>query len=228
VITHDPAGGDPTVDLASLDRIDLELDHPITDPDLVTYSHLTQQLWMSDRGSAGIPFDRFTREDKARAGFKQDAPLLKSAETELRALQILENRDGLPPPRLTLPDATDDFGVVGMSAVGKVQPRDIHPGMNKTVQDLRRRAGWTNRADDFGSAHKRDVSFQRSADKLRLLKRERTIVGVPLVAEQEKSGQHPMKELAGSRTWRTAWRSLPACRWQSPSRPRRRPRGREI
>ena len=54
------------------------------------------------------------------------------------------------------------FGVLGRAAVGEVQPRDVHSGVDHPDEDLGLARGGTDRGDDLCAAHdRRDRSGQR-------------------------------------------------------------------
>src|SRR5262249_58022308 len=110
--------------------LDAELDHAVIHPDLVGGPQIFQTLRMCDRGllhrahhRAGVERERLARLEVDTAA----AAWTERSESDLRALQVLQDRDATAPARLALADALDDLGVLLVRAVGEVEAGDA-PG----------------------------------------------------------------------------------------------------
>ena len=97
--------------------------------------------------------ERSTHQPYPLPGNQLNAALGKHAKTNTRTLEILKNRDGRP---ATVGGGTDGFErrrMVGLRTVRKIEPRDVHPGLNQAIQHGRLTAGRTDGTDNFCSAH---------------------------------------------------------------------------
>ena len=82
-----------------------------------------------------------------------NAALGKHSEANTGPLEILKNRHGRP---ATVGGGAYGFkrhGMAGLRTVRKIEPCDVHPGLDQAIQYRRLAAGGTDGTDNFGSAH---------------------------------------------------------------------------
>src|ERR1700687_606574 len=73
----------------------------------------------------------------------------QGAGADLGALQIGEDSEGLLDLDGGGAESGDALGVVGVGTMGKIQARDVHAGVQQTLNDARGAAGWGGCADNF-------------------------------------------------------------------------------
>src|SRR5262249_14654751 len=90
------------------------------------------------------------RQDEGPAAPEGGRPAFERPEPDLRALQVLQDRDRPADPRLHRPDALDGLAVLDVGPVGEVEPGHVHAGpghlLDDPLGDRRRPQG----ADDLG------------------------------------------------------------------------------
>ena len=91
------------------------------------------------------------RDGQLRAGTSLTpfAAGLELAGPDLGPLQVLEQRDGAPLVARRRADPRDHLGVVGVAAMGEVEPRDVHPTRRAASRGSRcpgRRGRWLRRS----------------------------------------------------------------------------------
>ncbi len=212
VIAEAPAHQDPAADLASIHRLDPQLHEAVVHEDLVARAHLTQRLGGHDRGALDRPHHGLRRQGEEGAGLEVDATASahpERSQPDLGSLEILEDGDGAPPPRLSGAETMDDVGVLRVRPVREVEPGDVHPRPREAIELFRTGAGRADGADDL-----RPRPAHASARQLRWR--------VAPAAGSTRSGRPG--GTARCRRCRPAPQSPPAFPW--PPRVRRHPRPR--
>ena len=82
-------------------------------------------------------------------------PSLELADPQLRAGQVLEDRDRAAGAVGGVAHALRGLGVLLGAAVGEVQPGDVHPRVDHLDEDLGVARGGADGGDDLRAAHKR-------------------------------------------------------------------------
>ena len=87
-----------------------------------------------------------------------DDVLAQRADPQLRAGQVLQDRDRAPGAARRVAHAAHRLGVLVERAVRVVQPRHVHAGLDQPHERLGLARGGADRRDDLGAAHARTVS----------------------------------------------------------------------
>src|SRR5258705_1787860 len=192
VVADPPADRHATAHLVRRRRLDLELDHPVVHPDLVAGAQIPQILGMVDRRPLDGADDRMRAQREGPAGLEVDAAAAAGPERpqpDLRALQILKDRDRPAPARLAVADAPYDVGVLLVGPVREVEPRDVEARRHQAIELGGVAARGTDRADDLGPPHRQEPAsyglkncpvYERSA-------RLASSSGVPVAATRPPS-----------------------------------------
>ena len=101
-----PPTTDPAADLGTLHRLHAQLHEPVVHEHLIARAHLAQGLGGQHGGPLGRPHHRLRRQGEEGARLEVDAAAAahpERAQADLGPLEILEDGDGPPPPRLARP-----------------------------------------------------------------------------------------------------------------------------
>jgi hypothetical protein len=85
-----------------------------------------------------------------------DRPAIEAAQADLRPLKVLEDADVNAQFVGHLADGGDPGGVVGVVAVGEVQPEGGGARLDQAAQHLGRFGGGADRGDDLRATHEID------------------------------------------------------------------------
>jgi hypothetical protein len=108
---------------------------------------------MRERRPRVRPHDVLGGEGEPLSVQEQRLPAHEPSQPNLGALEVLHDRDRVPPARLRVANGPDDLGVLLVSTVGEVQPDHVHAGGDHPVEHLAARAGGSDRTDDLGAPH---------------------------------------------------------------------------
>ena len=101
------------------------------------------------------------------AGLELDGVLAQRADAQLRAREVLHDRDGAPGAAGRLAHALRRLGVLVGGAVAEVQPRDVHALLDHAHEDLGVARGRADRGHDLRAAlharHPSSTAATRSA-----------------------------------------------------------------
>jgi hypothetical protein len=108
-----------------------QLEQPVVEQDAVARPHVVGQVLVGDRHEAVVP-------DGARLGGEQHLlargelerlVARERADTDLGALEVLDDCDGPAERRRLLPHQAVERLVLAGRAVGEIQAHDIYPGL---------------------------------------------------------------------------------------------------
>jgi hypothetical protein len=96
--------------------------------------------------------DGIARQDELIPLAEHYAAILHLPYANLRALQVLHDRDGAPGAACSGSDPIKALTMFFMGAVGEIQPSDVHAGINEAPDRIRVRGGRPKRTDDLCAA----------------------------------------------------------------------------
>ncbi len=192
LVVGDGAAGDhPAAHLAVLDRLHHQLDHAVIHPHRIARAQRGEKLGMVERAARGGAPDVPAGQGELLPAREQRLAAHEGAEAHLRPLEVLQDRDGAAPGALA--DGADDLRVLGVGAVGEVEPRHVHTRGHQAVEHLGRAGGRTDGADDLGLSHGRLALILGSAADCRLLLQGSSAAGAPTWPPHS-----PMRRATGS------------------------------
>src|SRR3990172_2095682 len=128
----------------------LELDQAIVDQDLIAGVDLGGQAVIVDRRDPVCPLHLAGGQCELITGVDRHRAATKQAQTNLRTLQVLQDRhrpvflDGELPPR------ADRLAMLFQGSVREVQPGHVHSRIDQSREHLRLATGRADRAYDLG------------------------------------------------------------------------------
>ena len=138
-------------DARRLDGRDHELHQPVIDEDAMADLHLARQRRKGRGDDLRVPHHRF-RGDDERLPVLQLHDALDVADTDLRPLNVADDRHVAAEVRGRLPHELDDARPLARRAVGEIEAEDIDAAGEQAVDALLGGAGGAEGGDDFGSA----------------------------------------------------------------------------
>jgi hypothetical protein len=135
VVADHAARGDATHDVLAPHLLDVQRDPAVVDQDAIPDLHVLPEAAVGDARPLGRPLHRLRRQGEPVAAAQHHAAAGERAQADLRPLEVLEDRDGLPDPDLHGSDALDRLLVLRVGAVGEVQAGDVHPGAGHLLDD---------------------------------------------------------------------------------------------
>jgi len=91
-------------------------------------------------------------EPERMPGLQLHPPAGEAADSQLGALYVGQDANGMRDLPLQVADDGEQLGVVVMGAVAEIEPEHVGPGLQQAQQHLGRGAGRAERRDDFGAA----------------------------------------------------------------------------
>src|SRR5207247_7465461 len=124
-----------------------ETDHAVVDQHLVPWpQHLTDRR----RCNRELPVPgAVTDDDGYLFPLGEVERLRKTADPELRALQVADQRKWTADLLLHVPDELRSGRVVVVRPVREVEPGSVHACIHQLTELFRGRAGWADRRDDL-------------------------------------------------------------------------------
>ncbi len=107
---------------------------------------------MMQRNRPPIALRTFENETDALARHEIEATVPQGADTDLRALQILQDADGPTDLGFEGTDGGMDLRVVGLNAVAEIESEGVDTGQEQGLQHVRRVGRRTDGGDDLGVA----------------------------------------------------------------------------
>src|SRR5581483_639110 len=113
-------------DIFSPDRIYAQFDQSIAEQDAGSRAEFARQVREAGRNSRGIAGDVPGRDRDRGTGLQQHGLMvLELAGADFWSLQVLQDAEGAPFALGGAPEALDITGVLLVSSVRKIKPRDV-------------------------------------------------------------------------------------------------------
>jgi hypothetical protein len=149
VRADDAAGEHRALGAPTPDALDAEPDQAVVDQHLVArLQHLADHR--RQHGQLAVARALVAGDDHFVAT-RQRHRIRKVADPEFRALQIGDQRKRAADRLLHVADEASALGVLFASAVGKIEPRGVHPGFDERAHSFGGAGRGSDRGDDLGS-----------------------------------------------------------------------------
>jgi hypothetical protein len=130
----------------------LERDPAVVDQDPVPGAGVRRESLVRRRAAAFVTDDRLGGDGELGAAVQRHGAVGECAEPDLGALQVDHNGDRATGGVGGGPHSGVPGGVLGVRAVGEVEPGDVHAGRGQFADPLRAVGGRPERADDLRTA----------------------------------------------------------------------------
>ncbi|MBS1251542.1 MAG: hypothetical protein MAG451_00575 [Anaerolineales bacterium] len=155
-----PSPDDTTPNVRSVGRCHLEGEVAVVDEQAIAGCEVVRQAGVADRGALTITDHVARREGEGLSRFERNFPIGNLADADARPLQVLHDGDGPAHLPTDVPQPADHLRMALVCAMGEIQPRHVHAGLDHGPQGLRRARSRANRADNLGTMHS-DVSYSK-------------------------------------------------------------------
>ena len=157
-LAEQPAADDRCFGTAVVDGANRKLDPPVIQEDAIADAKCMHQLRVADLDPVLPICGEVARRARGEGGNQNDGPSAHEAlkgpfdrsRPDLRSLKVSQQRHRTPHSLRRLADVRGRLAMRIRVAMREVQPRHVHSGLDHRPQDLRRRAGRSDRADDAG------------------------------------------------------------------------------
>jgi len=139
------------IDSVVLRRLHHEFKHPIVDQKPVAGTRHAEDFRHRQGHQVGI--GGRLQGERHRLARGHQARRRKVSQAHLRPAQVLQNRDGTSHAGGDGADRLDATSVVGVGAVGEVDPRDIETRAHQSLQPVEIIDGRSERTDNLGASH---------------------------------------------------------------------------
>jgi hypothetical protein len=130
------ADGDPAMDIIASHTFHLQLDQSVVEKESVANLYYPRQLLKTHGHSMVITYDVSTGKNKVVADSHLNGLRVDLPEPHFWPRQIGHNGDHSAYSLLCSSDPSDELAMMCEISMGKIQPGDVEPGLNQTLQDF--------------------------------------------------------------------------------------------
>jgi len=148
-----PARDHVAMDILFSGADDFQLHIPIAQEKGVAGLDVCDQMRIVDGDLLPGAADMARGQRERRARFQRDRSRCDITDSDLQPSEILKNGNRTTEAGGNTTNSRDDLEVLGLRAMREVQPRDVHPGPNQSLQGLGSPGRGPDGAHDLRSTH---------------------------------------------------------------------------